>query len=71
MGDLCRRCRKVDLGHHSVMIYINLVELLCLMSHVMFQNNRLSSSGQEDFFQRFLLFISMAVILVMWPRPLI
>ena len=47
-----------------VMIYINFVEFYCLMLHAKFQNNRSSGSGEEDF-ERFLLFIAMAAILVM------
>ena len=47
-----------------VMIYINFVELHCLMLHTKFQNHRPSGSGEEDF-QSFLLFIAMVAILVM------
>ena len=45
------------------MIYINFVELLSLMLHVVFQNHRPPDSGED--FERFLLFIAMAAILVM------
>ena len=51
-------------GHPRVMIYINFIKLYCLMLHAKFQNHRPSGSGEEDF-QRFLLFIAMAAILVM------
>ena len=43
------------------MIYINFVELLSLMLHAKFQNDRPSGSGEEDF-QRFLLFKAMAAM---------
>ena len=36
-------------GHPRVMIDINFVELHCLMLHAKFQNNRPTSSGEEDF----------------------
>ena len=45
------------------MIYTNFVELQCLMLHAKFQNRKPSGSGED--FQRFLLFIAMAAILVM------
>ena len=54
---------KVEQGHPRVMIYINFVELYCLMFHTKFQNHRPSGSGDEDF-KSFLLFIAMAAILV-------
>ena len=47
-----------------VMIYINFVELHCLMLHAKFQNHRPSGSEQEDFL-RFLLFKAMVAIFVM------
>ena len=49
------------------MIYIKFEKLHCLMLHAKFQSHRPSVSG----FQRFLLFIAMAAILVMWPGPFI
>ena len=39
------------------------------MLHAKFQNHRPSGSGED--FLRFLLFIAMAAILVMWPGPFI
>ena len=45
------------------MIYINFVELLSLMLHAKFQNQRPSGSGEEDFKGFFLLFIAMAAII--------
>ena len=47
-----------------VMIYINFVELHCLLLYAKFQNHRPSGSGEEDF-QRFLLSIAIVAILVM------
>ena len=44
--------------------YTNFVELHSQMIHTKFQNHRLSGSREDDF-QRFLLFIAMAAILVM------
>ena len=35
------------------MIYINIVELHCLMHHAKFQNHRPSGSGEEDFLKVF------------------
>ena len=43
-------CHKIGQGHPKVMIYINFVELLSLMLHAKFQNQRPSDSGEEDFF---------------------
>ena len=40
------------------------------MLHAKFQSHRPSGSGKEDFL-RFLLFIAMAAILVIWPEPFI
>ena len=42
----------------------NFVELHCLMLHAKFKNHRPSGSGGEDF-QRLLVFVAMAAILVM------
>ena len=64
IGELSWPCRKIGEGHLRVMIYTNFVELHCLLLHAKFQNHRSSGSGEEDF-QRFLLFIAMAAILVM------
>ena len=38
------------------MIYINFVELHCLMLHAKFQNHRPSGSGEEDFFKVFAIY---------------
>ena len=48
-------CRKKGQGHPRVMIYINFVELHCLMLHVKFQNHRPSGSG-EDFLKVFAIY---------------
>ena len=45
------------------MIYIDFVELYCLMLHTKFQNHRPSGSG--DFLSFCLLFIAMVAIMVM------
>ena len=37
-------------GHPRVMIYINIVELHCLILHAKFQNHRPSGSGEEEDF---------------------
>ena len=38
------------------MIYINFVELHCLMLHAKFQNHRPSGSGEEDFLNVFAIY---------------
>ena len=38
------------------MIYINFVELHCLMLHAKFQNHRPSGSGEEDFLKDFAIY---------------
>ena len=53
------------------MIYTNLVELLSLVLYAKFQDHRPFGSEEEDFLKNFLLFITMAAILVMWPGPFI
>ena len=42
-------------GHPMVMIYINFVQLLCLLLHAKFQNHRPSGSG-EDFLKVFAIY---------------
>ena len=63
ISELSFPCRKIGQGHPRVMIYTNFVELNRLLLHAKFQNHRPSGCGEEDF-QRFLLFIAMAAILV-------
>ena len=59
-------CREIGQGHPSVTIYTNFVDLRSLMLHAKFQNHRPSGSEEENF-KKFLLFIAMVAILVMWP----
>ena len=40
---------KIGQSHVMVMIYINFVELYCLMLHAKIQNHRPSGSGEEYF----------------------
>ena len=40
---------NIGQGHPRVMIYINFVELYCLVLHAKFQNHWPSGSGEEDF----------------------
>ena len=60
--------RKMGQGHPRVIIWRNLVELLYTMLHTKFQGHRSIGSGEEDFL-RFLPYMGMAAMLVMWPRP--
>ena len=43
-------------SHPRVMIYINFVELHCLMLHAKFQNHRPSGSEEEDFLKVFAIY---------------
>ena len=63
ISELSFPCREIGQGHPRITIYINFVEFNCLLLHAKFQNRRPSGSGED--FQRFLLFIAMAAILVM------
>ena len=56
--------RKIGQGHPRVMIYMYYDGPASPMLHTKFSENRPNGSGEEDF-QRFLLFIAMAAILVM------
>ena len=60
-------CRKIGHGQPRVIIYIKFVELESPMLHAKFQDHRTSGSGEEDFL-RFLPYMGVAAILVMWPR---
>ena len=51
-----------------VIIWANLVVLEHLMTHTKIQSHQPFGSGEEDFF-RFLPYMGMAAILVMWPGP--
>ena len=49
MDNLCWPCHKISQGYPKVMIYNNVEELLSLMRHAMFQSQRPSGSGEEEF----------------------
>ena len=60
--------RKMSQGQPRVIIWTPLVELPYTMLHTKFQGHRSIGSGEEDFL-RFLPYMGMAAMLVMWPRP--
>ena len=62
-------CRKLGQGQPRVIIWTNLVVLEYPMLHTNFQGHRLFGSREEDFFKRFLPYMGMTAILVMWPGP--
>ena len=55
-------------GQPREKIWIILVVLTYTMLHTKFQGHRSIGSGEEDFL-RFLPYMGMAAILVMWPEP--
>ena len=55
--------------HHLQHIWANLVVLKHQMMHTKIQGHWPFGSGEEDFFFRFLPYMAMATILVMWPGP--
>ena len=55
-------------GLPRVIIWTTLVELPYTMLHTKFEGHRSIGSGEEDFL-RFLPYMGMAAMLVMWPRP--
>ena len=57
-------------GQPRVTIWITLVVLLYTMLHTKFQGHRYIGSGEEDFL-RFLPYMGMAAILVMWPNAFV
>ena len=61
-------CRKIGQGQPTVIIWTNLVVLVHPMLHTKFLGHRPFGSGEEDFL-RFLPYMGMAAILVMWPGP--
>ena len=61
-------CRKICQGQSRVIIWTNLVVLEHPMLHTMLQGHRPFVSGEEDFL-RFLPYMGMAAMLVMWPGP--
>ena len=60
--------RKMGQGQPRVIIWTTLVVLPYTMLHTKFQGHGSTGSGEEDFL-RFLPYMGMAVIMVMWPRP--
>ena len=55
-------------GQPSVIIWTTLVVLSYMMLHTKFQGHWSIGSGEEDFL-RFLPYMGMAAMLVMWPKP--
>ena len=61
-------CRKTGQSQPRVISWTNLVVLMHQMPHTKFQGHWPFGSGEEDFL-RFLSYMGMAAILVMWPAP--
>ena len=61
-------CRKIGQGQPRVIIWANLVVPEHPMLHTMFQSHRPFGPRKEDFL-RFLPYMGMVAILVMWPGP--
>ena len=61
-------CHKIGHGQPRVIIWVNLVVLEHPMLHTKFQSHWPYGSGEEDFL-RFLPYMGMAAILVMWAGP--
>ena len=59
--------RKIGHGQPRVIIWTNLVILMHPMLHTNFEGHRPFGSGEEDCL-RFLPYMGMAAILVVWPR---
>ena len=57
-------------GQPSVIIWIILVVLPYMMLHIKFQGHWSIGSGEEDFL-RFLPYMGMAAMLVMWPNSFV
>ena len=55
-------------GQPRVIIWISLVELPYTILHTKFQGHRSIGSGEEDFL-KFLPYMGMAAMSVMWPKP--
>ena len=60
--------RKMGQGQPRVIIWTTLVVLPYTMLHTKFQGHWSTGSGEEDFL-RFLPYMGMAAMMVMWPRP--
>ena len=61
---------KMGQGQPRVIIWTTLVELPYTMLHTKFQGHQSIGSGEEDFL-RFLPYMGMAAMLVMWPNSFI
>ena len=61
-------CRKIGQGQPRVIVWTNLVVLEHPMLHTKFQGHRPFDSGEADVL-RFLPYMGMAAILVMWHGP--
>ena len=61
-------CRKIGQGQPRVIIWTNLVVLDHPMAHTKIQGHRPFGSGEEEFL-RFLPYMGMAAILVVWRGP--
>ena len=68
IGNQIWPCRKIGQGQPRVIIWANLVVLKHPMMHIKIQGHWPFGSREEDFF-RFLPYMAMAAILVMWPGP--
>ena len=62
--------RKISQGQPRVIIWTILVDLPYTMLYTKFQGHRSIGSGEEDFL-RFLPYMGMAAMLVMWPNSFI
>ena len=62
-------CRKIGQGQPTVIIWANFVVLRYPMMRTKNQGHWPFGSREEDFFSRFLPYMAMAAILVMWPGP--
>ena len=61
-------CRKKGQGQPRVIIWTILIVLEYPMLHTEFQGHRSTGSGEEDF-SRFLPYMGVVAMLVMWPGP--
>ena len=68
MRDQIWPCRKIGQEQPRVIIWANLVVLEHPMMRSKIQGHWPFGSGEEDFF-RFLPYMGIAAILVMWPGP--
>ena len=61
-------CCKIGQGQSRVIIWANLLVLVHLVMHTKIQDHQPFGSGEEDFL-RFLPYMGLVAILVMWPGP--